>query len=176
LYFLYTKAGCLPFTDILEFQSFRLWSRELETYVSKKIFDNHLVGGVKDDKSFQHLEFCAVTTDEECNSVYPPNCINSDTEYRFRVNGPEKGYLQVEGHYVRIVSSFKHASTLELSGNDELGLRIAHVYEIGDENVFATSKFDEEGRPIVLEYPQKNRLRQRFDMIRSSTACKKIEC
>ncbi|KAG0014928.1 hypothetical protein BGZ82_001588, partial [Podila clonocystis] len=158
---------CLPGTDIKEYQSFELLSHELDTYVSKKIGSTRLVGGVNGDKNLQKLEFCIVSSDHHCDPIFPTNCVLENVNYRFRVKGSEKGYLQIDGHYVRIVHNFDDASALRLSNDDLQGVRIAYKNEDGEVNVLATSKFDEQGKPIVLEYPQKNRNRQRFEIIES---------
>ncbi|KAF9325211.1 hypothetical protein BG006_011281 [Podila minutissima] len=167
-------ARCLPQTDIKEYQSFELLSHELDTYVSKKFGSTRLVGGVNGDKNMQKLEFCIVSSDHHCDPIFPTNCVLENVDYRFRVKGNDKGYLQIDGHYVRIVRNFEDASPLSLSNDDLLGVRIAYQYEGGDKNVLSTSKSAEYGKPIVLEYPQKNRIRQRFEIIESRKAVKKI--
>ncbi|KAG0084862.1 hypothetical protein BGZ93_000952 [Podila epicladia] len=168
-------ARCLPHADIREYQSFELLSHELDTYVSKKFDSTRLVGGVNGDKNLQQLEFCIVSSDHHCDPIFPTNCILENVEYRMRVKGPESAYLQIDGHYVRIVRNFDDASPLSLSNDDLQGVRIAYQYEDGgDKNVFATSKSTEYGKPIVLEYPQKSRVRQRFEMIKSRKAMTEI--
>ncbi|KAG0343302.1 hypothetical protein BG000_000021 [Podila horticola] len=157
-------AQCLPDTSITEYQKFQLWSRELQTYVSRRTDRDRVVGGVNDDKNLQQLEFCVVLTDSECEPILPANCILENVDYRLRVSGTARAYLQVDGHYVRIVDSFEKASPLSLS-NDGFGLRIFHFDTEGEVNVLATSKYTEEGQPVVLEYPQRKRQRQRFDLV-----------
>lgn len=149
-------------------------SHELDTYVSKKFDSTRLVGGVNGDKNLQKLEFCIVSSDHHCDPIFPTNCVLENVDYRFRIKGPEKGYLQIDGHYVRIVHNFEDASPLSLSNDDLLGVRIAYLNEDGDKNVLATSKSTEVGKPIVLEYPQKNRIRQRFELIESRKTMEKM--
>ncbi|KAF9283861.1 hypothetical protein BGZ74_001837, partial [Mortierella antarctica] len=172
---LHADSRCLPETSIKEYRSFRLLSDELDTFVSKKIDGNRLVGGVTGDKNFQQLEFCVVSADIECNPRFPTNCIFENVDYRFRVKGSDKGYLQIDGHYVRIVRNFEDASPLSLSNDDLQGVRIAYKHDDGDRNVLATSKLDMQGKPIVLEYPQKNRQRQRFSLVESGSAIDMVE-
>ncbi|KAG0351463.1 hypothetical protein BG005_009038 [Podila minutissima] len=166
-------AQCLPDVSITEYQKFQLWSRELQSYVSKKMYGNRVVGGVYGDKDLQQLDFCVVLYDSECEPILPANCILEDVDYRLRVSEPINGYIQVDGHYVKIVDSFEEASPLSLS-NDGLGLRISHQDADGEVNVLATSKFNENGQPIVLEYPQTKRQRQRFDIVEPYEANKKM--
>ncbi|KFH65882.1 hypothetical protein MVEG_07985 [Podila verticillata NRRL 6337] len=167
---------CLPGTSIKEYQSFELLSHELDTYVSRKIDGSRLVGGVNGDKNLQKLEFCIVSSDRHhCDSIWGTACILENVDYRIRVKGRDKAYLRVDGHYVDVVSSFEDASPLSLSNDNGLGVRIAHQYEDGDKNVFATSVAFEEGKPIVLEYPQKNRKRQRFEIIEPSKGMKTVD-
>ncbi|KAF9370921.1 hypothetical protein CPB97_002374, partial [Podila verticillata] len=167
---------CLPGTSIKEYQSFELLSHELDTYVSRKIDGSRLVGGIDGDKNLQKLEFCIVSSDRHhCDSIWGTACILENVDYRIRVKGHDKAYLRVDGHYVDIVSSFEDASPLSLSNDNELGVRIAHKYKDGDKNVFATSSAFEEGKPIVLEYSQKNRKRQRFEIIESRKAMKIVD-
>ncbi|KAG0089009.1 hypothetical protein BGZ93_010083, partial [Podila epicladia] len=172
---LHTESRCLPETSIKEYRSFRLLSDELDTFVSKKIDGNRLVGGVTGDKNLQQLEFCVVSADIECNPRFPTNCIFENVDYRFRVKGPEKRFLQIDGHYVRIVKNFEDASPLSLSNDDRQGVRITYKHDDGDRNVLATSKSDEQGKPIVLEYPQKNRQRQRFSLVEPRSARDMVE-
>jgi len=136
---------------------------------------SRLVGGIKGDKDLQKLEFCIVSSDRHhCDSIWGTNCVLEDVDYRIRVKGHDKAYLRVDGHYVNIVSSFEDASPLSLSNDDGTGVRITNQYEDGEKNVFATSFSHEEGKPIVLEYPQKNRIHQRFEIVESSKIVKKI--
>ncbi|KAF9325022.1 hypothetical protein BG006_011478 [Podila minutissima] len=172
---LHVNSRCLPETSIKEYRSFRLLSDELDTFVSKKIDGNHLVGGVTGDKNLQQLEFCVVSADIECNPRFPTNCIFENVDYRFRVKGYKKGFLQIDGHYVRIVKNFDDASPLSLSNDDLQGVRIAYKHHDRDRNVLATSKFDMQGKPVVLEYPQKNRQRQRFSLVESRSAIDMVE-
>ncbi|KAG0013503.1 hypothetical protein BGZ81_000994 [Podila clonocystis] len=167
-------AKCLPHTSITEYQKFQLWSRELQTYVSKKLHGDRVVGGVNGDKNLQQLEFCVVLTDSDCEPILPANCILQDVDYRFRVSGPANGYLQVVGHYVQIVDTFEEASPLSLS-DDGLGLRIFNFDDDGERNVLATSKYNEKGQPVVLEYPQRKRQRQRFDIVEPYEANEETE-
>ncbi|KAG0084863.1 hypothetical protein BGZ93_000953 [Podila epicladia] len=166
-------AQCLPDISITEYQKFQLWSRELQSYVSKKMYGDRVVGGVYGDKNLQQLDFCVVLYDSECEPILPANCILEDVDYYLRVSNPIKGYLQVDGHYVKIVDSFEEASPLSLS-NDGSGLRISHYDNDGEVNVLATSKFNENGQPVVLEYPQRKRQRQRFDIVEPNEASKRI--
>ncbi|KAF8982375.1 hypothetical protein BGZ52_001918 [Haplosporangium bisporale] len=160
-----SDAQCLRDSSINEYQSFKLWSRELQTYLSGKSTSDRLVGGVNGDKNLEQIEFCAVSSDDECDSILVTGCILEDLEYRLRISrGPLDGYLRVDGHYVRIVSHFEDASLLSFN-NDGFGLRIFHSHKDDEVNVLATSKYTENGQPVVLEYPQRKRQRQRFDIV-----------
>ncbi|KAF9307630.1 hypothetical protein BG003_000428 [Podila horticola] len=164
-------SRCLPGSSVVENQAFRLLSYELDTYVSRKVRGDYLVAGVTGDKTLQQLEFCVVSADMECEIVLPPNCVRENVDYRFRVSGLN-GYLKIEGEYVRIVQEYDDASPLSLSNVDGLGPRIAYKHR----RVLATSDSGEFGRPIVLESPQKYRQQQRFDIVKSIGARKKIGC
>jgi hypothetical protein len=169
------EAQCLPNTaGIQEYKSFQLLSHELGTYVSKKLDGSQLVGGVEGDKSLEKLEFCAVSSDHHCDPFFSTNCVLENVDYRFRLKGTPKQYLQVDGQYVRVVETFEEASALSLSNDDSLGVRIAYKYESGEKKVFAI-KADEESQPIVLEYLQKKGDHQRFDITMSRKSMEKIE-
>ncbi|KAF9305921.1 hypothetical protein BG003_001181, partial [Podila horticola] len=153
-------------TGIKEYKSFQLLSRELGTYVSKKLDGSQLVGGVEGDKSLEKLEFCAVSSDHHCDPFFSTNCVLENVDYRFRLKGSPKRYLRVDGQYVQFVTTFEEASSLNLSNEDGLGVYIAHKYDGGEKKVFAI-KTDEKSQPIVLEYLQKKGDHQRFDITMS---------
>ncbi|KAF9373295.1 hypothetical protein CPB97_000669 [Podila verticillata] len=162
-----SDAQCLRDSSINEYQSFKLWSRELQTYLSGKFTSDRIIGGVDGDKNLEQIEFCAVSSDYECDSILVAGCILEGPEYRLRISrGPLDGYLRVDGQYVRIVSHFEDASLLSFN-NDGSGLRIFHSHKDDGVNVLATSKYTEKGQPVVLEYPQRRRQRQRFDIVNS---------
>ncbi|KAG0357096.1 hypothetical protein BGX24_006285 [Mortierella sp. AD032] len=162
-----SEARCISnTTSIKEYKSFRLLSHELGTFVSMKLDGSQLVGGVEGDTSLKKLEFCAVSSDHHCDPFFSTNCILENVGYHFRLKDTSKRYLQVDGQYVRFVNTFEEASSLSLSNDDGLGVRIAHKYEGGEKKVFAI-KADEESQPIVLEYLQKKGDLQRFDIAMS---------
>ena len=156
------EPRCISNTiGIEEYKSFRLLSQELGTLVSRKL-GSIRVGGVEGDISLESLELCVVSSDHQCDPFFPTNCVLENVGYRFRVKGPSKRYLQVDGQYVRFVNDFEKASSLSLSNEDGLGVRIVHKIEGGEKKVFAI-KTDEVSQPIVLEGLQEKEVRQRFD-------------
>ncbi|KAF9947050.1 hypothetical protein BGZ72_010905 [Mortierella alpina] len=157
-----SEPRCISNTiGIEEYKSFRLLSQELGTLVYRKL-GSILVGGVEGDISLESLEFCVVSSDHHCDPFFPTNCALENVDYRFRVRGFPKRYLQVDGQYVRLVNDFEKASSLSLSNEDGLGVRIVHKIEGGEKKVFAI-KTDEVSQPIVLEGLQEKEVRQRFD-------------
>ncbi|KAG0337163.1 hypothetical protein BG000_005733 [Podila horticola] len=91
-------------------------------------------------KMFQELELCVVSTDAECNPPYPTNCIYKNVDYRFRVNGPIKGYLRVVDN---------EASDLSLIHIPSEGhLRIGHRFRTGELQAFSARRA---GHPIDIE-------------------------
>ncbi|KAG0093058.1 hypothetical protein BGZ93_009888 [Podila epicladia] len=160
----FESKECVPETDIKEYQSFKLMSNDLESYVSKPVDRPILVGGVPGDNQFNELEFCVVGDEGECNPSHKTNCIYQNVQYRFRVFGPVKGYLRVEGDFVTIISNFHDASPMTLYKEADWGLRIEHKMPDGTRRVFVTR---EPGQPITLDTPQKKNGRQWFDLQRS---------
>jgi len=122
-----TPNKCVPETSIKEYHPFTLLSSKLGTFVSKPFKFPFLVGGVAGSKAMETLKFCIVSSDRECSETIPANCIYENVEYRFRVNGPVKGYLKIDGDLLEVVSSFKEASGLNLYKKAGWGLRVAHV-------------------------------------------------
>ncbi|KAG0204384.1 hypothetical protein BGX28_003636 [Mortierella sp. GBA30] len=122
-----------------------------------------LVGGINGDKSFQQLEFCIVSTDLGCVADMPSYCIYENVEYRFRVNGPIKGYLKIIGNHVVIVDNFADASGLNLYKEEGWGLRVAHLH-YGSRSVFATNGG---GSAVTLETQRTGDARQWFRIIPS---------
>ncbi|KAF9375330.1 hypothetical protein CPC16_000784 [Podila verticillata] len=142
---------CVPEVGIKEYQPFQLLSFSLDSFVSKQPNDDILVGGIYGNKNFQELEFCVVTTDDECTSEIDADCIYEDKEYFFRVTGPAQGYLRIQGDTIRIVENFEEASQLSLYRAAGWGLRITHEDYSGRRLVFSTT---EPGEKIRLEEPQ----------------------
>ncbi|KAF9315699.1 hypothetical protein BG003_002742 [Podila horticola] len=132
---------CLPIGNVKEYQTFEIRSMNLNTIISKERDDNIVM--------FQELELCVVSTDAECNPLYPTNCIYENVDYRFRVNGPIKGYLRVVGNEVEIVPHFSQASDLSLIHIPSEGhLRIGHRSRTGELQAFSARRA---GHPIVIE-------------------------
>ncbi|KAF9213575.1 hypothetical protein BGZ59_005155 [Podila verticillata] len=142
---------CVPEVGIKEYQPFQLLSFSLDSFVSKQPNDDILVGGIYGNKNFQELEFCVVTTDDECTSEIEADCIYEDKEYFFRVTGPAQGYLRIQGDTIRIIENFGEASQLSLYRAAGWGLRITHEDYSGRRLVFSTT---EPGEKIRLEEPQ----------------------
>lgn len=161
---------CISGVHIKEYQTFQLESSALRSFVSKERDDDILVGGVKNSKNFQQLEMCIVSTNGECNPPFPTSCIYENVQYRIKVNGPQKGYLRVEGDQIRIVEHFHDASELNLNKESGSGLRIEHMHN-GRRLVFATTKA---GQPLTLETPNRNDERQWFELL--SDRDREIEC
>ncbi|KAF9378781.1 hypothetical protein CPB97_009325 [Podila verticillata] len=153
---------CVPETLVKEYQAFELESFALKSLVSRQLSDNLLVGGLRGNKNLQQLQFCIVSTDRECNPTFPTDCIRENVEYRFRVNGPLKGYLHIDGHVIRIVEDFHAASGLNLYKEAGWGLRISHFNRDGIRSVFTTTQ---PGSPIILERPEMNNRNQWFDLL-----------
>ncbi|KAF9213573.1 hypothetical protein BGZ59_005153 [Podila verticillata] len=155
---------CLPDTQIKEYHPFQLFSYHLDTYVSKKIGTNLLVGGINGDKTFQQLQLCAVSLDdEECTTAVPTSCIYQGVSYLIRVLQPSQGYLRTSGGRVDIVKHGVDASYFRLSrDDDDWGLRIAPVREYeGQDSVLTTTKA---GGPISLTRRKKSDVSQFFDL------------
>ncbi|KAG0093059.1 hypothetical protein BGZ93_009889 [Podila epicladia] len=153
---------CLPDTLIKEYNPFQLFSYNLDNYVSKKVGNNLLVGGLTGDKSFQQLQFCIVSSDRACTTTATPTtCIYQNAQYRVRVQGPVKGYLHVSGGRVDIVEHYDQSSVVNLFKDSDWGLRIGYVNGLGEQYVFATTA---KGQPIVLELPKKDRIQQFFEL------------
>lgn len=131
-------------------------------------------GGAFHDPSLQALDFCIVSTDMECTTAIPSNCIYQNVEYRFRVFGPTKGYLRViDEELIEIVPEFNQASGLNLYKEKGWGLRVAHRKSNGDLLVITTSA---PGHLVFLEEPQKNNGRQWFDLVQPQGMNMDIEC
>ncbi|KAF9379581.1 hypothetical protein CPC16_010692 [Podila verticillata] len=158
----YEGNRCIPETLVKEYQAFELESFALRSLVSRELSSNLLVGGLRGNKNLQQLQFCIVSTDRECNPTFPTDCIRENVEYRFRVNGPMKGYLHIDGHVIRIVEDFHAASGLNLYKEAGWGLRISHFNRDGSRSVFATTQ---PGSPIILEHPEMNNPNQWFGLL-----------
>lgn len=153
---------CVPETTIREYHPFLLKSSNLDTYVSKEREEDTLVGGVANNKNFQQLRLCIVSSDYGCSTEIQSACIYQNVDYRFRVDGPVKGYLHIEGNQIRIVDDFQEASRLNLYKEAGWGLRIAHIRHDGSRIVFSAKK---QGQPITLEEPVTNAARQWFQIV-----------
>ncbi|KAF9302248.1 hypothetical protein BGZ74_005595 [Mortierella antarctica] len=129
---------CLPQTDVYEYRPFMLKNTFLNTFVSKIDHDNMLVGDLPGDKNFHALQFCIVSTDDECLSRVKTRCIVENHEYRIRVFGAVKGYLHADDDVVTIQSGFKGASAFTLYMGQDGGLRISQLSSNGDRVVLAS--------------------------------------
>ncbi|KAG0331391.1 hypothetical protein BG000_010964 [Podila horticola] len=158
----FNRNQCVPETTIREYHPFLLKSSNLDTYVSKEREEDTLVGGVANNKNFQQLRLCIVSSDYGCSTEIQSACIYQNVEYRFRVDGPVKGYLHIEGNQIRIVDDFQEASRLNLYKEAGWGLRIAHMRHDGSRIVFSAKK---QGQPITLEEPVTNAARQWFQIV-----------
>ncbi|KAG0030226.1 hypothetical protein BGZ81_002934 [Podila clonocystis] len=132
------SSRCIRDLDVKEYQSFKLKNTFLDTFVSKIDHDNMLVGDLPGDKSFHALEFCVVSTEDECYSPLRTGCIDENTEYRIRVFSPVKGYLQADDDVVTIQPRFEDASALTLYRGRDGGLRISQRSSTGDPLVLAS--------------------------------------
>ncbi|KAG0030228.1 hypothetical protein BGZ81_002936 [Podila clonocystis] len=153
---------CVPETTIREYHPFLLKSSNLHTYVSRERDEDTLVGGVANNKNFQQLELCIASSDYGCSTDIQSACIYRNVDYRFRVNGPVRGYLHIDGNQIKIVDNFKEASRLNLYKEAGWGLRIVHVKHDGSRIAFAAKK---QGQPITMEEPVTNASRQWFEII-----------
>ncbi|KAI9234772.1 MAG: hypothetical protein BYD32DRAFT_422750 [Podila humilis] len=150
--------GCVPGVTLKEYRPFNLKSYNLKSLISKEIDDDIIVGGVNGNKDFQQLELCIVSSDYDCSTTIISNCIYQNVEYKFRVNAPVQGYLQVVGNEVTIVDSFQEASGLNLyKGEPNWALRVAHFDNNNVAQVFSAAKA---GDPIVLEEVVSNKYSQ----------------
>ncbi|CAO3565474.1 unnamed protein product [Mortierella alpina] len=161
-----TPNQCVPETTIKEYHPFTLLSSQLGTFVSKPFKFPFLVGGVTGSKAMEMLEFCIVSSDHECSKTMHSNCIYENVEYRFRVNGPIKGYLKIDGNLLEVVPSFKEASGLNLYKKAGWGLRVAHVKH-GFMTVLATNGG---GEVLNMEEFKENDARQWFQIIEDKKA------
>ena len=135
--------------------------------MSKESDDETVVAGIPGNKMFQELEFCVVSTDAECNPAYPTACIYENVEYRFRVNGPVKGYLRVDGTDVTIVPDFSDASGLNLQMiTSTAALRIGYMDDYGSTQVFSSPTA---GYPIVVEEAVANKQSQWIELQKTSS-------
>ncbi|KAF9308706.1 hypothetical protein BG003_010713, partial [Podila horticola] len=162
---------CVSDVEIKEYQPFQLLSFSLDSFVSKRPDSDLLVGGIFGSKNFLELEFCIVSTDEECTTEIETGCIREDQEYYFRVHGPVKGYLRVEGDSIRIVKDFDEASGLSLYRAAGWGLRIAHKDDNGRRLVFTIT---EPGKNIELQ-ESKETSHQSFRLEAPETVNKNVE-
>ncbi|KAF8984704.1 hypothetical protein BGZ52_012293 [Haplosporangium bisporale] len=154
---------CISDLDVREYESFKLKNIFLGTFVSKIDYDNMLVADNPDDSAFHELEFCIVSSDGKCNPDFPTNCIYENVEYRIKVNGPVKGYLQADDDVVTIQPRFEDASALSLSRGKDGGLRI--FQRSSEDEILALAGLE----PIVAyvwEYPEMNEKRQWFELTR----------
>ncbi|KAI9239348.1 MAG: hypothetical protein BYD32DRAFT_411580 [Podila humilis] len=158
-------------TVIKEYHPFQLWSTHLSSFVSRELDDNVLVGGIDGDKNLRQLEFCVVTDDRECSTDIPSSCISENIPYRFRVNGPVQGYLQIEGPFLRIIEDFDAASGLELQKSDGNGLHVVHM----SSGVSKALTVFQPGRPLVLDHPKTSNTRQVFELLQPNTTGRKVE-
>ncbi|KAF9105731.1 hypothetical protein BGX27_009485 [Mortierella sp. AM989] len=153
---------CLPDTDIKEYHPFYLKSANLDSYVSKNIEANLIVGGINGNKNFQQLKLCIVSSDHGCDKDIAASCIYEHVDYRIRVHRPMKGYLKVRGVNIEIVEDFHEGSGLHMFKEEGWGLRIGHVCPDGTESVFATNGG---GNPLTMEKKVMNENRQWFQLV-----------
>ncbi|KAG0029390.1 hypothetical protein BGZ82_007977 [Podila clonocystis] len=153
---------CLPDANTKEYQPFLLFSAGLNSIVSMKADSSSIVGGIDGDKSLQQLQFCLVTTDDECTTAVDTDCIHESLDYQFRVYGPVKGYLRVVGSFLRIVENFKDASGFQLEVADDQVVRVVHRTSEGYLYDVSASK---PGRPIVLEIPKQVEVNHMFEFV-----------
>ncbi|KAK3838950.1 MAG: hypothetical protein J3R72DRAFT_492830 [Linnemannia gamsii] len=131
--------------------------RKLNSIVSKEQDGDIVVGGIPGNKMFQELELCVVSTDAECNPPYPTNCIYENVDYRFRVNGPVKGYLRVVDN---------EASGLNLQQIATVAaLRIGYKDHSGVIQVFSIPRA---GDPIVVEEAIANKVSQWIQLLKTN--------
>ncbi|KAF9950617.1 hypothetical protein BGZ65_006504 [Modicella reniformis] len=156
---------CMPGTSVKEYHPFLLESVRLRSPVSKKVNKDLVVGGVNDNKNFDQLELCIVSTTFGCDKFIPSNCIYQNVEYRFRVNSPVKGYLKVQDDAIEIVEDFNDASGLNLYREEGWGLRVAHIDDDGIRKVFSTNGA---GNPITLVEQIKDDDKQWFEILESN--------
>ncbi|KAF9333855.1 hypothetical protein BG006_003059 [Podila minutissima] len=149
---------CLPSGNVKEYETFQLKSWNLNSMVSKELDDNILVGGVSGNKNFQELELCVVSTEGECNPPYDTHCIYENVEYRFKVQGPQKGYLRVANNVVEIVPHFHDATGLNLQLiSSGAAVRVGYKDHFGHVQVFSAPRA---GQPIVVEEAVANKVSQ----------------
>ncbi|KAF9580174.1 hypothetical protein BGW38_003287 [Lunasporangiospora selenospora] len=153
---------CIPEVDFKEYQPFLLKSSDLNSIVSRFRDFDVLVGGVDGNKMFDQLTMCVVSQDAPCDTDIPSDCIYDDMDYRFRVEGPIKGYLTTFGDHIKVVPDFDDASSLNFYKEKGWGLRIAEIQPDGSRLVFAT---EEKGFPLFLEKPAQDTKRQWFQLI-----------
>ncbi|KAG0343832.1 hypothetical protein BG004_004967 [Podila humilis] len=140
---------CVTYTQVKEYHPFYLKSENLDSLVSKQLDKNLVVGGHSGDKSLQELHLCIVSTELDCSTTIPSHCIYENVEYRFRVNAPVKGYLQVVDGQVKIVEHFAEATGLNLLRVDDgWRLRVTHLKSDGQHEVFSATGGND---PITLE-------------------------
>ncbi|KAG0030227.1 hypothetical protein BGZ81_002935 [Podila clonocystis] len=153
---------CLPNIEAKEYQPFLLFSTGLDSIVSKRPDSRSIVGGIYGDKSLQQLQFCLVTTDDECTTAVDTDCIHESLDYQFRVYGPIKGYLSVVGPFLLIVEDFEDASGFKLEAAADKAVRVVYQSSEGDLYDVSASK---PGRPIVLENPDLDEASHQFEFV-----------
>ncbi|KAF9945811.1 hypothetical protein BGZ70_003561 [Mortierella alpina] len=161
-----TSNKRVPEMSIKKYYPLTLLSSKLDTFVSRSYKFPFLVGGVTGSQALQQLDFCVVSTKHECSKAIASNCIFENVEYRFRVNGPVEGYLNIDGDVLKVMSSSKEASGLNLYKKAGWGLRVAHVR--GDfMSVLATNGA---GAVLTMEKFKENDARQWFQIVEGKKA------
>ncbi|KAF9213574.1 hypothetical protein BGZ59_005154 [Podila verticillata] len=155
---------CLPETSIKEYETFRIQSYALGSFLSMELEYNVVVGGINGNKYFHPLDICIVSTGTECNPTFPTNCIYENKEYRFRVDGPVMGYLRLHDGLVRIVPEFENATGLKIDTEAGWGLRIVGQSRGGSRSALATRT---RGEPLTLMSAQSPSGSQWFRFVKS---------
>ncbi|KAG0359596.1 hypothetical protein BG005_000545 [Podila minutissima] len=149
---------CVPGVTLKEYHPFHLKSYNLKSLVSKEMDSDTIVGGVPNNKDFEELELCIVSSTYGCSSEIVSNCIYQNVPYRFRVSQPVQGYLRVDGNEVTIVPDYESSSEMNLyKGEANWALRVAHFDDNGVPQVFSAATA---GAPIVLEEVVSNKYSQ----------------
>ncbi|KAF9105080.1 hypothetical protein BGX27_009818 [Mortierella sp. AM989] len=156
------QTKCLPDTNIKEYHPFYLKSYKLDSYVSKEIEHDRLVGGINGNKNFQQLELCVVSSEHGCDRDIAANCIYENVDYRFRVHKPSKGYIKIKGDKLEIVDNFRDASPMNMFKREGRGMRIGHFDRGGSRSVLATNGG---GKPLIMEDMVMDEHRQWFQLV-----------
>ncbi|KAK3820341.1 MAG: hypothetical protein J3Q66DRAFT_169684 [Benniella sp.] len=131
-----------------ERQTFSLLDSQLQRFLSKRGYNNLVLGG-GESRELKQLQFCVVNTRWQTCSATSPNkdaCLNQDKSYKIRVHAPVKGYLKInDNDSVSIVDTYNEASFFKFTEIEEKTVRISSpMFDL-------TLSTDGLGEPVRME-------------------------